>query len=312
MPQIIVQPAAGVEARRHYTNTIETPVRLARVRPFLSDQDYQRLISFYDDENVWVWGSRPGVYSRWARIQTGDIVMFYRAKRFISYAKVTVVCQNHDLAVNLWRRDPDGGTWEYVYFLNELHDADINVEEFNRVVGYSPNFTPQGLMVLDQTKSDLLIEEYGLEGEDLRLIQYIDAIDAEPDNPGMSNVRGEQSELRRRLLRGRTVALCSICGEELNESLLVAAHIKKRASCSGEEKLDPQVVVLMCKLGCDALYEYGYLSVEHGVVKTRRIGTDPPRITRLLNRLHDREFPEWTERRSEYFAWHMANVSRDE
>jgi len=53
----------------------------------------------------------------------------------------------------------------------------------------------------------------------------------------------------------------------------------------------------MCKIGCYALYENGYLSVEHVVVKTRRIGTDPPRITRLLNRLHDREFPEWTERR---------------
>ena len=68
----------------------------------------------------------------------------------------------------------------------------------------------------------------------------------------------------------------------------------------------------MCKIGCYALYENGYLSVEHVVVKTRRIGTDPPRITRLLNRSHDREFPEWTERRPKYFAWHMANVSREE
>jgi len=245
------------------------------------------------------------------RFQTGDIVMFYQSKRFISYANVTFMCQNRDLALNLWQSGPDGVTWEYIYFLNDLHGTNINVEEFNEVVGYSQNFTPQGLMVLDQRKSDLLIERYGLGESNRSLTHHVDAIDAEPDNPRMSNVRGEQSELRRRLLRGRVVAPCSICGENLHENLLVAAHIKKRADCSREEKLDSQVAALMCKLGCDALYEYGYISVEQGVVKSKGVDTDPPRITRLLNQLHDRTFPGWTEKRAGYFAWHTNNVLRD-
>jgi len=55
-------------------------------------------------------GATPGVYSRWARIHTGDIVMFYRDKRFIRTAKVTFPCQNRALAIELWGRDPDGET----------------------------------------------------------------------------------------------------------------------------------------------------------------------------------------------------------
>ena len=310
MTQIIVQPAAGAEARIHYANTIETPVPLARVRPFFSDSEFQRLSSFYTGDSVWVWGARPGVHNKWARIQTGDIVLFYRQKRFIQSATVTLVCQNPELAIDLWGRDPDDETWEYIYFVNDLDEADIGVEEFCLVVGYKPNFTPQGLMVLDQQKSDLLIEEYGLEGEGRKLQDFVDAIDAEPDNPRLGNVRGEQSELRRRLLRGRIVAPCSICGESLPEDMLVAAHIKKRSQCSRQEKLDPQVVVLMCKLGCDALYEYGYLSVVNGVVTTRHRATDSVKITQLLGRIHGREFVEWTANRSKYFDWHTANTLR--
>ena len=142
------------------------------------------------------------------------------------------------------------------------------------------------------------------------LVVGSDAIDAEPNNPRMGNVRGEQSELRRRLLRNRLEAPCSVCGEVLPEHMLVAAHIKKRSKCSRQEKLDPQVVVLMCKLGCDALYEYGYLSVANGIVTTRHRATDPEKITQLLGRLNGRDFLEWTLSRSRYFDWHIANVLR--
>ena len=106
------------------------------------------------------------------------------------------------------------------------------------------------------------------------------------------------------------MAPCSICGESLPEDMLVAAHIKKRSQCSHQEKLDPQVVVLMCKLGCDSLYEYGYLSVVNGVVTTRHRATDSVKITQLLGRIHGREFVEWTANRSKYFDWHTANTLR--
>ena len=313
MPQVIVQPAAGLEARRHFTNTIERSVPLTRIQPHMSEADYRRLAAFYDGDHVWVWGATPGVYSRWARIHTGDIVMFYRDKRFIRTAKVTFPCQNRALAIELWGRDPDGETWEYIYFVDDLQEADIAVQDFCAVVPYKSNFTPQGLMVLSQDKSDRVLEEYGLEGEGegRKLEEFVDAIDIEPDRPSLVNVRGEQSILRRRLLRGRRVAPCSICGDDLPEDLLVAAHIKPRAECSREEKLDlPNIAMLMCKMGCDDLYEHGYLTVVDGMARTRRLAGDPPRLALSLANLEGRQCSAWNEGSREYFLWHEQNVHR--
>jgi len=60
-----------------------------------------------------------------------------------------------------------------------------------------------------------------------------------------------------------------------------------------------------------AMKRTGRRSVEQGMVKSKHVDTDLPRITRLLDRLNDRTFPEWTEKRAGYFAWHTNNVSRD-
>ena len=115
MAQVIVQPAANSEARIHFANTIEKPVSLAMVRPHMSQVSYKRLAGFYDGNEVWVWGVKPGVYNKWSRIQTGDTVMFYRDKRFIRTSIVTLVCQNRDLAINLWGQGLDSEPWEYIF-----------------------------------------------------------------------------------------------------------------------------------------------------------------------------------------------------
>ena len=50
-------------------------------------------------------------------------------------------------------------------------------------------------------------------------------------------------------------------------SCLVAAHIKKRAACSLEEKKDYKSIVMpMCSFGCDYLYERGYIAVSDGKI----------------------------------------------
>jgi hypothetical protein len=34
---------------------------------------------------------------------------------------------NEDLAASLWSRTSEGVTWEYIYFLDDLHEIDIPV-----------------------------------------------------------------------------------------------------------------------------------------------------------------------------------------
>lgn len=82
------------------------------------------------------------------------------------------------------------------------------------------------------------------------------------DAVSLGDVRKEQADLRRHLLRGRFTAPCSICGEERPSRLLIAGHIKPRRECTEQERKDfRSVAMLVCSLGCDALFGWGYIIV---------------------------------------------------
>lgn len=83
------------------------------------------------------------------------------------------------------------------------------------------------------------------------------------DEVSLGEVRREQSDLRKYLLQGRTVASCSICGQERPSRLLIAGHIKPRSQCTEQERKDfRSVAMLVCSLGCDALFGWGYIVVD--------------------------------------------------
>lgn len=100
-------------------------------------------------------------------------------------------------------------------------------------------------------------------GEALAYADYAAAIEGDLDAPRASVGRVEQAFLRRVLLSGREAAPCAFCGRDLPVDLLVAAHLKARSELTRQEKLRfREVAVLACTLGCDALYEHGYLAVD--------------------------------------------------
>ena len=78
----------------------------------------------------------------------------------------------------------------------------------------------------------------------------------------LGTVRREQGQLRKYHLANRAVAPCAICGRELPALFLIAGHIKPRWMCSDVERSDlANVAMLVCALGCDALFELGYIIV---------------------------------------------------
>jgi hypothetical protein len=169
-----------------------------------------------------------------------------------------------------------------------------------------------GLMgLLTQHQSNLLIPLFDLDDD---LEEYKELVGAQGDTDGQSlrNYRREQHLLRKMLLDRRRIAQCGICGSSLPKDLLVAAHIKQRAKCSTEEKLDlPNIAMLMCDFGCDGLYEDGFIYVEEGTVKTRPMAGDPAALRDKLVSLEGLTCNEWSEARRGYFQWHRANVSRE-
>jgi hypothetical protein len=82
----------------------------------------------------------------------------------------------------------------------------------------------------------------------------------------MRKARREQAILRGSLGIGTgdssRLHTCGLCGRDVPESLIVAAHIKPRRECSEAERLDiPAIAIPACLLGCDALFEHGFITV---------------------------------------------------
>jgi hypothetical protein len=128
----------------------------------------------------------------------------------------------------------------------------------------------------------------------------------------MQEERGEQGQLRRRLLGDAAVATCALCGELYPVGLLVAAHIKRRSVCSDLERRDLQhIAMLACAFGCDLLFELGYLTVEtDGLVSVTSRVSEPGGLHQRLETLRNRPCTAYTEGSAQYFEWHRLNVYR--
>ena len=116
-------------------------------------------------------------------------------------------------------------------------------------------------------------------------------------------VRKEQGYLRKKLFAGKQVANCAICSREMNIQFLVCAHIKKRSSCSDEEKRNLHNVVPMCKFGCDELFERGYIAVHEGKIQVLK-DNNTEYVTQYLNNLSEKDCDIYNENNREFFKWH--------
>ncbi len=121
-------------------------------------------------------------------------------------------------------------------------------------------------------------------------------------------MRKEQALVRSRILGGAVVAACGICGKDYPIELLVAAHIKPRAKCSSSERRDiPGNVVLMCRFGCDELFERRIIWIEEEDIRRSKLRfTDT--VESYLDKIVGGPCPSWQQNRAKYFRWHASQA----
>lgn len=141
----------------------------------------------------------------------------------------------------------------------------------------------------------------------MNLRKWVEFFSGPTDDWSLRMIRREQGILRGALGigtgDGTRLHPCGLCGRELPERLLIAAHVKPRSNCSEAERVDiPSVVMIACSLGCDALYEHGYISVgkEGTILASCEGGVD-------LSAYRGRHAPAWRTDRDKYFEWHREN-----
>lgn len=129
---------------------------------------------------------------------------------------------------------------------------------------------------------------------------------ATTDIAGSMFRRAEQRYLRQALL-ARYGNQCALCRRFLPTNLLIAAHIKLRSASSEADRLNfDAAAMLACSLGCDALFEQGYLTVDNGGL-VRTTHTDDPELLRALDKLGGVHCLAFSEATKENFEFHRQS-----
>ncbi|BFI99902.1 MAG: hypothetical protein PME_23380 [Priestia megaterium] len=321
MSKVILQPTGNAIAKLNYQTSVLNTVELNLLKQYLSQKEVTYLENIYGNYGVPVWGVTVGVNNRnkkqWERINEGDIALFAGKNKIFSSATITYKLHNKQLAIELWGCK-EGVTWECIYFLDEIKHHNIRTQDFNHLLGYALDNPIRGFRVLDEEKSLKVLEYFNFnsnkyfpqisEDEYEEIIkQYTSAESLDTKSNGKS--RREQAFLRRFLFGNKKSECCGICGNEYPVEFLVAAHIKKRAECTKEEKLDYKNIVMpMCSFGCDSLFEKGIISVTNGIVQL--INNEKSLTLSMKNsisKIEGKNCEYWGRNTIKYFEWHQKH-----
>jgi hypothetical protein len=126
----------------------------------------------------------------------------------------------------------------------------------------------------------------------------------------LTSVRREQRKLRAKLLGHATTGTCALCGRVVPTDCLRTAHVKRRSFCNEQERLDLANIMIACTLGCDHLFELGYIYVDpEGVVRSRENAASTPELRAAIDRVADRACEAHNSTSEQYFAAHREAVT---
>ena len=117
--------------------------------------------------------------------------------------------------------------------------------------------------------------------------------------------RTEQHILRTYLLKNKKSGICAICDKDYPIKFLATAHIKKRKDCTDYEKRDLNVVMPACHLGCDKIYEEGYIIIDEGLIHSNienKETTEP--LIKYITDLEEKKCNYFKEETAHYFKHH--------
>ena len=118
------------------------------------------------------------------------------------------------------------------------------------------------------------------------------------------SARREQALLRAILLEDRQEIDCALCEKMLPTQLIVAAHIKPRSHCSLIERTDINVAMPICKIGCDDLFEKGFVVVgASGLAQIQDSMTTSKDLASFLQQYENKRCKYFNPHTEKYFEY---------
>lgn len=113
--------ASNSAAKDHIRDTIDNAIPSGKVEKYFSEPDLNKIQEIGRKHGYYAWGATPGAQNitRWGSMNAGDHVLVYQDKTYTYYSKVVYKIHHPEMAVEFWGKDPEGNTWEYIYFLEK-------------------------------------------------------------------------------------------------------------------------------------------------------------------------------------------------
>jgi hypothetical protein len=270
--QVLLIPTSGKLKYLNYIKTVEYSVNTNELLT-VCDKKNIKLINKIKSENVHLWGVPDGHNNQnlkeWNKAQTGDTCLFYRDKKYFSQSKIISKFEDENIALRLWKKDHKGDVWKNLMVLESLSSISISSYRFNKLL--KKKNTPLNSFKVQNIKEEEFLKQIGITNlkphKNLDKEHYqkrLNELDQVDGLKSDAKVRLEQNIFTNFLFNKNSKTRCAICSKNYPNSIMVAGHIKKRSLCDESEKRNLNVIMPICKIGCDDLFERGYIYLDSG------------------------------------------------
>ena len=169
-PRLVLFSVSGDAAFEHYQNTILSNVHTNNFQ----NSDMKKFL------NVRMWGandrSTNNNRSKWSKLKKGDVLLFYRDKKYVAQMIISGTEDNYDIAKMVWGEKDDhntmnvesksGETWQLIMYAepDNIKQIDVKMEDLNNLLGYKENFMPTRTLdftSVSESRLQLLQNQHG-------------------------------------------------------------------------------------------------------------------------------------------------------
>jgi len=250
-----------------FIHSVEKKVYITDLTEGLNSDHIDKLRRI-DSEYLSIWGLPEVQQNAWEGMRNGDTIFFFRNKTFILAGRVGLTFNSKNLAKKIWTENTANKLKENLIIFNETFELGFKTSEVTNILDYKSDAINRKITSINERKSFMLLEELKIEffkGSEIiepkTFQERLNNITGDLSLDAITKRRAEQHIFSEYLFSGKESVKCSICHKDYPSDLLVAGHIKKRSDCSPSEKRDLNVVMPVCKFGCDDLYEKGYILI---------------------------------------------------
>lgn len=311
--QLILFPTSGKLRYLDFIKTVEYPVETKTFYNLLKTQD-KKYFKDSPNKNIHIWGTTDGSNKSfkniWRKTNVNDHCYFYREKKYFSKGIIKHKLINEDIAIKLWGKGRKGEIWKNLYVIENLQNISITNIELGRLISSEQIKILTAVKILkltdDEEKNLNYLNDFPNQDNLTKLYQEkLKNLEKLTDVSAQSKRRLEQALLSEFLFSKTSSSECAICQKTFPNEILVTGHIKKRSLANEKERRDINIVMPICKLGCDELFELGYIYVDNnGVIKCndkKKITVD---MSGYLSKLNNKKCSIYSKGNSKYFKFH--------